>query len=199
MGDQEEGAHEGAHAQAAGEVSSQPPADRSAAAAKNADKVVILAKNVANAPILKTTQFSASASHPFSKVIQHIQVSSCVCPDCMFTPAQFPLAATRSSYPAPPSVALCIVFRGLLCLRVAPSACVFALSPRISHLYLTTALPPFPVYARTHAPLQNKIRMSAAHKDAVVHLFINQSFSPSPDEQVCDDIHTDTCKYAHGT
>ena len=31
---------------------------------------------------------------------------------------------------------------------------------------------------------QNKIRGSAAHKDAVVHLFINQSFSPSPDEQV---------------
>jgi len=31
---------------------------------------------------------------------------------------------------------------------------------------------------------QTKIRGSAAHKDATVHLFINQSFSPSPDEQV---------------
>lgn len=59
-----------------GDTGSQQPADRSAATAavKNPDKVVILAKNVANAPILKTTQFSASASHPFSKVIQHIQV-----------------------------------------------------------------------------------------------------------------------------
>ena len=196
MGDQEEGAH----AQAAGEVSSQPPADRSAAAAKNADKVVILAKNVANAPILKTTQFSASASHPFSKVIQHIQVSSCVRPDCMFActcPHTFPWLRL-----APPISRLCCTVHCFQSQRAPPppcrTCCVFAPSPRISHLSLTIALPPFPVYARTHAPLQNKIRMSAAHKDAVVHLFINQSFSPSPDEQVCDDIRTDTRKYAHG-
>jgi hypothetical protein len=58
------------------EVVEESAQHRSAVAAKNPDKVVILAKNVANAPILKTTQFSASASHPFSKVIQHIQVST---------------------------------------------------------------------------------------------------------------------------
>ena len=87
-------------AEPGGEASSQAHAAKASA---TPEKIVILAKNVANAPILKTTQFSANASHPFSKVIQHIQ---------------------------------------------------------------------------------NKIRMSAAHKDATVHLFINQSFSPSPDEQV---------------
>mmetsp|Transcript_34370 Transcript_34370/g.70884 ORF Transcript_34370/g.70884 Transcript_34370/m.70884 type:complete len:123 (+) Transcript_34370:579-947(+) len=69
------------------------------------DKVRILVKNVGNAPILKTTEFSASASSAFSRVIQHIQ---------------------------------------------------------------------------------NKIRTSEMHKDAVVHLFINQSFAPSPDEQLGD-------------
>jgi hypothetical protein len=75
VGDGEEGGH--TQEAAEGDVSAQQPADRSGAvavAAKNPDKVMILAKNVANAPILKTTQFSASASHPFSKVIQHIQV-----------------------------------------------------------------------------------------------------------------------------
>mmetsp|Transcript_55577 Transcript_55577/g.131966 ORF Transcript_55577/g.131966 Transcript_55577/m.131966 type:complete len:132 (-) Transcript_55577:71-466(-) len=69
------------------------------------DKVRIFAKNVGNAPILKTTEFSASAASSFSRVILHIQ---------------------------------------------------------------------------------NKIRGSEAHKDATVHLFINQSFSPSPDEQLGD-------------
>jgi hypothetical protein len=75
-GGQEEGGH------APGDADGQQPADRSGAAAavvaaKNPDKVVILAMNVGNAPILKTTQFSASASHPFAKVIQHIQVHPC--------------------------------------------------------------------------------------------------------------------------
>eukprot|EP00287_Rhodomonas_sp_CCMP768_P002397 CAMPEP_0196718112 /NCGR_PEP_ID=MMETSP1091-20130531/1395_1 /TAXON_ID=302021 /ORGANISM="Rhodomonas sp., Strain CCMP768" /LENGTH=121 /DNA_ID=CAMNT_0042058691 /DNA_START=238 /DNA_END=600 /DNA_ORIENTATION=+ len=72
---------------------------------KKDDKVRIFVKNVGNAPILKTTEFSASASSPFSRVIQHIQ---------------------------------------------------------------------------------NKIRTSEMHKDAVIHLFVNQSFSPSPDEQLGD-------------
>ena len=66
------GAAEGTHPP--GQAAAEAPAERSAAA-RNPDKVIILAKNVANAPILKTTQFSASASHPFSKVIQHIQVA----------------------------------------------------------------------------------------------------------------------------
>lgn len=64
-----------------GDAGGQQPADRSGAAAmvaaKNPDKVVILAKNVGNAPVLRTTQFAASASHPFAKVIQHIQVRPC--------------------------------------------------------------------------------------------------------------------------
>mmetsp|Transcript_35834 Transcript_35834/g.80736 ORF Transcript_35834/g.80736 Transcript_35834/m.80736 type:complete len:134 (-) Transcript_35834:141-542(-) len=76
-----------------------------AATGKKDDKVRIFAKNVGDAPILKTTEFSASAASPFSRVIDHIQ---------------------------------------------------------------------------------KKIRTSAAHKDAVVHLFINQSFSPAPDEQLGD-------------
>mmetsp|Transcript_55837 Transcript_55837/g.130831 ORF Transcript_55837/g.130831 Transcript_55837/m.130831 type:complete len:127 (+) Transcript_55837:122-502(+) len=74
-------------------------------AGKKDDKVRIFVKNVGNAPILKTTEFSASAASSFSRVIQHIQ---------------------------------------------------------------------------------NKIRTSEMHKDAVVHLFVNQSFSPSPDEQLGD-------------
>jgi hypothetical protein len=74
-----EGQDEGGHAP--GDAVGQQPADRSGVAAvvaaKNPDKVVILAKNVGNAPVLRTTQFSASASHPFAKVIQHIQVRHC--------------------------------------------------------------------------------------------------------------------------
>jgi hypothetical protein len=68
-----QGGEEGPHPTAA--IAAEVPAERSAAA-RDPDKVIILAKNVANAPILKTTQFSAKASHPFSKVIQHIQVAS---------------------------------------------------------------------------------------------------------------------------
>ena len=153
MGDQEEGAH----AQAAGEVSSQPPADRSAAAAKNADKVVILAKNVANAPILKTTQFSASASHPFSKVIQHIQVSSCVRPDCMFActcPHTFPWLRL-----APPILRLCCTVHCFQSQRAPPPpcrtccVCVCSLSTHLAS-FLNYSSAPFPrlrTYACTSA------------------------------------------------
>eukprot|EP00293_Proteomonas_sulcata_P009524 CAMPEP_0184294056 /NCGR_PEP_ID=MMETSP1049-20130417/5338_1 /TAXON_ID=77928 /ORGANISM="Proteomonas sulcata, Strain CCMP704" /LENGTH=122 /DNA_ID=CAMNT_0026602217 /DNA_START=626 /DNA_END=994 /DNA_ORIENTATION=+ len=82
-----------------------PQAQSPASAAKKDEKVRILVKNVGNAPILKTTEFSANSSSQFSRIIQHIQA---------------------------------------------------------------------------------KIRTSENHKDAVVHLFINQSFAPSPDEQLGD-------------
>lgn len=86
------GGGEGTHP--LGQAAVEAPAERSAAA-RNQDKVMILAKNVANAPILKTTQFSASASHPFSKVIQHIQVAF---PGLgLFSCAFYPYAARASS------------------------------------------------------------------------------------------------------
>jgi len=74
-----EGQEEVGHAP--GDAGVQQPADRLEAAAvvaaKNPDKVLILAKNTGNAPEMITKQFSATASHPFAKLIQHIQVRPC--------------------------------------------------------------------------------------------------------------------------
>mmetsp|Transcript_48217 Transcript_48217/g.127664 ORF Transcript_48217/g.127664 Transcript_48217/m.127664 type:complete len:106 (-) Transcript_48217:40-357(-) len=73
--------------------------------AQSDEKVRIFAKNVGNAPILKSNEFNANASSQFSRVTQHIQ---------------------------------------------------------------------------------SKIRNASGHENATVQLFINQSFCPSPEEQLGD-------------